>query len=215
MVSSADTTERPVWRGWIHSAAFFVALPAATALVLIADSAAARTSAAIYGATLVIMFGTSAAYHRLARSEAARKRMQRLDHAGIYLLIAGSYVPIAVVSLPMGWAIPLLSVVGGAAVFGVVMKVFAFGRLHRFTYALYPLMGWAAVVTAPALVQYLTNWQLFFVVAGGVLYTIGIPILVLRRPDPWPMRFGYHEIWHGFVTVAAAFHFAAVALIVA
>lgn len=215
MVSSAESDVRPAWRGWIHAAAFFVALPAAVTLVLIADSTAARTSAAIYGATLVIMFGTSAAYHRLARSPIARRRMQRLDHAGIYLLIAGSYVPIAVVNLPMRWAVPLLATVGGAAVFGVVMKLAAFGRLHRFTYALYPLMGWAAVASAPALVEYLTGWQLFFVVMGGVLYTVGIPVLVLRRPDPWPTVFGYHEIWHGFVTAAAAFHFAAVASIVA
>ncbi|MEL6891983.1 MAG: hemolysin III family protein [Actinomycetota bacterium] len=215
MVSSAETDERPSWRGWLHASAFFVSIPAATLLVLIADSAAERASAAIYGATLMIMFGTSAAYHRLARSPIARRRMQRLDHVGIYLLIAGTYVPLAIVMLPLRWGIPLLAFVGGSAVFGAIMKLVAFDRVGRMTYVLYPVMGWAAVATAPALVEHLTSWQLFFIVAGGVVYTVGIPVLFLRRPDPWPRTFGYHEVWHAFVTVAAALHFVAVASIVA
>jgi len=192
-----------------------VSIPASIVLVLLADGPSARVSAAIYGLTLMTMFGLSAAYHRLPRTEVAKRRMQRLDHCGIYFLIAGTYVPLAVVVLPRAWGIPLLSVVAGAAVFGAIMKLAAFDRLQWMTYALYPLMGWAAVVAAPALIDHLTAFQLFFVVAGGLLYSIGIPILFLRRPNPWPDTFGYHEIWHSFVTVAAAFHFVAVASMLA
>ena len=215
MVSSVDSTERPTWRGWIHATAFVISIPASVLLILVADGASARASAAIYGTTLMAMFGLSAAYHRLARSETARRRMQRLDHCGIYLLIAGTYVPLAIVVLPRAWGIPLLAVVAGGAVFGAIMKLAAFERLQWLTYALYPIMGWAAVVAAPALVDHLTGFQLFFVVAGGILYSIGIPILFLQRPNPWPETFGYHEIWHGFVTLAAAFHFVAVASMLA
>jgi len=215
MVCSAEATERPTWRGWMHAAAFVVSIPASILLILLADGASERTSAAIYGATLMAMFGLSAAYHRLARTEVARRRMQKLDHVGIYLLIAGTYVPFAIVVLPRAWGLPLLAVVVSAAVFGAIMKVAAFDKISWLSYALYPIMGWAAVATAPVLVDSLTTFQLTFMVLGGLLYSIGIPVLFLQRPNPWPQTFGYHEIWHVFVTVAAAMHFVAVASIVA
>ena len=199
----------------MHAAAFVVSIPASILLILLADGASERTSAAIYGATLMAMFGLSAAYHRLARTEVARRRMQKLDHVGIYLLIAGTYVPFAIVVLPRAWGLPLLAVVVSAAVFGAIMKVAAFDKISWLSYALYPIMGWAAVATAPVLVDSLTTFQLTFMVLGGLLYSIGIPVLFLQRPNPWPQTFGYHEIWHVFVTVAAAMHFVAVASIVA
>jgi len=199
----------------MHAAAFVVSIPASILLILLADGASEKTSAAIYAATLMAMFGLSAAYHRLARSEAARRRMQKLDHVGIYLLIAGTYVPFAIVVLPRAWGLPLLAVVVSAAVFGAIMKVAAFDKISWLSHALYPIMGWAAVATAPVLIDSLTTFQLAFMVAGGLLYSIGIPVLFLQRPNPWPTTFGYHEIWHVFVTVAAAMHFVAVASIVA
>jgi len=199
----------------MHAAAFVVSIPASILLILLADGASERTSAAIYGATLMAMFGLSAAYHRLARTEVARRRMQKLDHVGIYLLIAGTYVPFAIVVLPRAWGLPLLAVVVSAAVFGAIMKVTAFDKISWLSYALYPIMGWAAVATAPVLVDSLTTFQLTFMVLGGLLYSIGIPVLFLQRPNPWPQTFGYHEIWHVFVTVAAAMQFVAVASIVA
>lgn len=215
MTCSVDSPKRPTWRGWMHAAAFVVSIPASTLLILLADDATKKTSAAIYGTTLIAMFGLSAAYHRLARSEVARRRMQKVDHIGIYFLIAGTYVPFAVVVLPQTWGLPLLAVVASAAVFGAILKVAAFDKIWWLSYALYPIMGWAAVATAPVLIDSLTTFQLAFMVAGGVLYSIGIPVLFLQRPNPWPRTFGYHEIWHVFVTVAAASHFVAVASIVA
>lgn len=195
----------------MHATAFVVAIPAGIALVTVSERAAARTAASIYAVSLLVMLGMSAAYHRLAKTPTARKWMQRLDHAGIYVLIAGTYVPIAIVAMPLAWGVPVLSVIGGAALIGVVIKLTGFRRLQLFSYLLYPAMGWAAVIAGPVLFDSLTGLQFSLVIAGGLVYTLGIPVLVLRRPDPWPTRFGYHEIWHSFVIVAAALHFVAVA----
>ena len=199
----------------LHSWAFLGAIPAGILLIVMASGAAQVTAAAIYSATLLAVFGTSAAYHRLAQSYRARRIMQRLDHSMIYLLIAGTYVPICLVALPASWGIPLLASVGGLAIFGVVIKLADIRRLHWFGYALYPIMGWAAVVVSPALATHLTATQFALVAAGGAAYTIGFPILLVRRPDPWPRTFGYHEVWHGFTVLAAVLHFGAVALVVA
>lgn len=207
--------ERPAWRGLMHAWAFVLAIPGGVALIVFADRPAARTAAAIYAATLLLVFGTSAAYHRLAHSYEARRIMQRIDHMMIYLLITGTYVPICLVALPRAWGISLLSVVGALGLVGIVLKVLAFQRLQWVSYALYPVMGWAAVFAGPVLADHLTGLQLALVVGGGVAYTIGFPVLLLRRPDPWPKVFGYHEVWHGFTVLAAAMHFGAVALLVA
>ena len=207
--------EYPSWRGWLHTAAFAAAIPAGVILILVADRAAARTAAAIYAVTLLLVFGTSAAYHRLARSERARRIMQRLDHSMIYLLIAGTYVPIGVLVLPPAWGIPLLVVLGVAAATGIVMKMLLFERGSWFSSALYPVMGWAAVVALPVLIDRLSAVQLALIVGGGVAYTVGFPVLLVKRPNPWPRTFGYHEVWHGFTVLAAVLHFAAISAVVA
>ncbi len=207
--------ERPTWRGLMHSGAFLAAIPAGVLLIVFAGGAVERAAASIYTATLLLVFGTSAGYHRLAHSYRARRIMQRLDHSMIYLLIAGTYVPICIVALPLTWGIPLLAVVGAFGLLGMVIKLAHIRRLQWLGYALYPVMGWAAVATTPALQSSLTVTQLALIAAGGVAYTVGFPVLLLRRPDPWPRVFGYHEVWHGFTVVAAVLHFGAVALVVA
>ncbi len=201
---------RPVWRGKLHALAFFAAIPAGIALIAIADGAAATVGASIYAATLVLLFGTSAAYHRLAQSEYARRIMQRLDHSMIYLLIAGTYVPLCLVALPPGWGIPLLAIVGGLALVGIVLKLAWFHGARLVSSGLYLVMGWVAIIATPVLVDHLTAVQLWLIIGGGIAYTIGFPVLMLRRPDPWPSVFGYHEIWHSLTVVAAGLHFAAV-----
>jgi hemolysin III len=214
MIDVQHHTERPVWRGVLHTWTFWTAIPAAVLLVGAANSAAARVSVAIYGASVLALFGTSAAYHRLARTPEARAVMQRLDHAMIFVLIAGTYTPICLVALPLAWGIPVLSVVWTAAIGGVVLKLVGAARVRRYATALYPVIGWTAIVALPAMWVHLSTLQLVLVVAGGVLYTIGIPVLVRKRPDPWPRVFGYHEIWHGFTVAAGGCHFAAVTLLV-
>jgi hemolysin III len=198
----------------MHAMTFFACIPAGIMLIFVADGAASRTAASIYFGSLLAVFGTSAAYHRLAHTPRARMIMQRLDHSMIFLLIAGTYVPICLVALPARWGIPILCVVGGLAAIGMVMKLSGKRRLHVYASSLYLIIGWAAVVAAPALVDHLTAIQLGLVVAGGLAYTVGFPILMLRRPDPWPLTFGYHEIWHTFTIIAAVLHFAAITAVV-
>ncbi len=207
--------ERPAWRGVLHSWAFFAAIPAGVLLIVLADSAAGRAAGAIYTGTLLLVFGTSASYHRLAQSFRTRRIMQRLDHSMIYLLIAGTYAPVCLVALPPTWGIPLLATVTTIGVVGIVIKLVPIRRLQGLGYALYPIMGWAAIVAAPALVDALTAAQLALIIGGGVAYTVGFPVLLLKRPDPWPRSFGYHEVWHSCTVVAAALHFGAVASVVA
>ncbi|MDW3213600.1 MAG: hemolysin III family protein [Ilumatobacteraceae bacterium] len=207
--------ERPSWRGVLHSWAFFASIPAGVLLIVFASSAAGRAAASIYTATLLLVFGTSASYHRLAQSLRARRIMQRLDHSMIYLLIAGTYAPLCLVALPLAWGIPLLAAVTAIGITGIVIKIAGIRRLQGLGYALYPIMGWAAVVAAPALADSLTGLQLALIVGGGIAYTVGFPVLLLKRPDPWPRSFGYHEVWHGFTVLAAMLHFGAVASVVA
>jgi hemolysin III len=216
MASSSITPahERPSWRGWMHVVAFLLAIPGGILLIVLARSAEATVAAAIYMASLLLGFGTSAGYHRLARKERTQQLMQRLDHSMIFVLIAGSYTPICLLGLPPAWGIPLLCVVWAGALTGVLVKQFAFERLRILEIALYPILGWIVVVAAPVLLDGLTTTELSLLVAGGLLYTVGIPVLVLEKPDPWPQTFGYHEIWHTFTVAAAGCHFATITLLV-
>jgi hemolysin III len=206
--------DRPSWRGWIHAAAFLAAIPAGVMLILHAHRASARVAASIYAASLLLGFGTSAAYHRLARSPRTQRIMQRLDHSMIFVLIAGTYTPVALLGMSAGWGIPVLCVVWTGAVAGVLIKQFAFDRLQILEYALYPILGWVAIVALPTMLVVMSGWELGLVLAGGLLYTVGIPVLVRERPDPWPRTFGYHEIWHAFTLAAGVCHFAAVGMLV-
>jgi hemolysin III len=216
MSSSSITPveERPSWRGWFHVAAFLLAIPGGVLLILSADHASARVAAAIYAASLLLGFGTSAGYHRLARRERTQAIMQRMDHSMIFVLIAGSYTPVCLLGLPSAWGIPLLCVVWTFAAVGVLIKQFAFERFRVLEYSLYPILGWILVVAAPVLLRHMTAVELSLLLAGGLLYTIGIPVLVRERPNPWPGTFGYHEIWHGFTVAAGACHFAVMGLLV-
>ena len=206
--------ERPLWRGWMHVAAFVLAIPGSVLLIVSANGAAATVAASIYAAALLLGFGTSAGYHRLAIRPRTQAVMQRMDHSMIFVLIAGSYTPICLLGLPTAWGIPLLCVVWVGAVTGVLIKQFAFDRLKVLEYALYPVLGWIVVVAAPALIRTMTPLELSLLLAGGLLYTIGIPVLVRERPNPWPRVFGYHEIWHAFTVAAGACHFATIGLLV-
>jgi hemolysin III len=128
----------------------------------------------------------------------------------IYRLLAGTYVPLCLVALPPEWGIPMLAIVGTLALTGVVLKLVWFHGARKVSYSLYLVMGWVAIIAAPVLVDSLTGLQLGLMVAGGLAYTIGFPVLMLHRPDPWPTVFGYHEVWHLLTVLAAALHFAAV-----
>ncbi len=199
---------RPAWRGRLHTWAFVGSLPLGVALVASTESPAARISAAVFVVSLAAVFGTSAAYHRLAQSPAARRIMQRLDHSMIYVLIAGTYTPLCVVALPPSTGIPLLVGAWVGAAVGVVLKVA--GRLVVLSYALYLVLGWAALLAVPGLLPRVPLAGLAFGGLGGLIYTVGAVILYRRRPDPLPSVFGFHEVWHACTIAAAALHYAMV-----
>ena len=205
----------PTFRGRLHQAAFFGSIPAALLLLLLARSARTLVAVAVYGASLVALFGTSAAYHRLRwRTGRTRSRIRRLDHSMIYLLIAGTYTPVALLVLRGAWTVVILALIWGGAVAGIAMKGVGLDRLQVPTAVLYIAMGWLLVVAAPQVVRALHPGELIPLVAGGLLYTAGAVVLALRRPDPNPLVFGYHEVFHLSTVVAASCHYASVLQVV-
>lgn len=201
---------KPLLRGRLHVGAFLVAVPAALVLVGVARSTPATVAAAVYGATLVALFGVSGAYHRLGRTLRSQRWLRRADHATIYLLIAGSYTPVSIVAIGgrLGWG--LAGAVWVAAALGGVLKLLLFDRTHVIGAALYLVLGWIAVGALPALLPKVGPRTLALLVAGGLVYTVGAIVLARRRPDPLPRVFGYHEVWHTLVIVAAALHYTAI-----
>jgi hemolysin III len=205
----------PRWRGRLHSWAFVCSTPAGVALVLLAERATARLVVAVYVVSLAALFGTSTAYHRLARSSTAKRRLRRLDHSMIYVLIAGTYTPLCVLALPAVWGIPVLAVVWGGASMGVVVKAADIRRLVGVADALYLILGWAVIVALPVLVASISASGLALMVTGGIAYTVGAVVFLRGRPNPRPNVFGFHEVWHACTVVGAVSHFAMVWLIVA
>lgn len=205
---------KPRWRGRIHQVAFFVSLPAGIVLVILAEGLVARIAASIYALSLVAVFGASAAYHRGEWTPTALRRMKRLDHSMIFVLIAGSYTPIALLILHGPWSIVILSVVWAGAVAGITLKLIKIDGFSVLTAALYMAMGWFALVAFPQLLHEMPSPALVLIIVGGLLYTVGAIIFAIRRPNPSPAVFGYHEIWHAFMVAAAACHFAMVAIVV-
>lgn len=205
---------KPLLRGRLHLGALVVAVPAAVLLVVAADSALARAAAAVYGTSLVAVFLVSSAYHRLGRSPRSQSILRRADHATIYLLIAGSYTPVAVVAIggAVGWVIVIAA--WSLATLGVLLKLAWFHRTKVLGSVLYIGLGWMIVAATPTLVHHVTRGELALLAAGGLLYTGGAIVLARRRPDPSPLVFGYHEVWHSFVIAAAGCHYASIFLVV-
>lgn len=203
---------KPTWRGWIHAGTFPVAIVLGIVLVIFAEGGAAKVSSAVFVLCSLLLFGVSAFYHRLDWSERARRVLKRLDHANIFLLIAGSYTPITVLALPQDKAILLLSLVWGGALVGIGFRVFWISAPRWLYVPLYVLLGWAAVMfivdffTANALMMIL-------IIVGGLLYTVGAVIYGLKRPNPFPGKFGFHEIFHTLTLLAFLFHWTAIFLV--
>ncbi len=214
MPTEEPSPPKPRWRGRIHLGAFLVSLPAGLALVLLSQGVSAHVAAALFAVSLAGLFGTSATYHTGTWAPNVRARLQRMDHAMIFVLIAGSYTPLTLLALQPAWGISLLALVWTAAVLGVTLALARFRSLHRVGGYLYIGMGWIVVLALPAVVQSLGELELVLLFAGGVLYTIGAIGLRLQRPNPRPLVFGYHEVWHVMTVAAAACHFTLVAMLV-
>ncbi len=213
VIAFACGLPRPSWRGRIHTWAFAAAIPAAITLLLLANTAIERVAVAIYGVSLAAVFGVSAAYHRLAITNQAQVIMRKADHATVFLKIAGTYTPICLLALPRNWGIPILAAVWGIAGLGVAVKVLLPERFIRWSSPLYLAVGWVAVIGLPALARNLSTLELGLVVVGGLIYSVGAILFWLRKPDPLPLVFGYHEVWHVMTVVASIFHFGAIVLV--
>lgn len=207
------TAVRPRLRGRLHQFMFFVSIPAGLALVAAAGSPSARVGAVVYAVSLTALFGTSAAYHRLAHSLQSRQWMRRLDHSVIFVLIAGTYTPVCLLVLDGVLRTVTLSVVWAAALVGVALKLFRHEAVLTGN-SLYLVMGWSVVLILPELARRLQTVPLTLLVAGGLLYTVGAVVLSRHRPDPFPTVFGYHEIWHTLVVVASVCHYVMILLLV-
>jgi hemolysin III len=199
----------PRLRGLSHAAAFLLALGAATVLVVSAPGGPALAAVAIYGGGLVALFGGSALYHRWPGPTRFKPLLRRIDHSTIFVFIAASYTPIALIVMegPIAWV--LLIGAWAGALGGVVLSLGWIDAPRRFTAGCYIALGWIAVIAAPQLVQALSLAPVALFVAGGVLYTAGAVVYARRRPDPWPRTFGFHEIFHVLVIAAAAAHYVA------
>jgi hemolysin III len=205
--------ETPLLRGWLHLVCFFLALPAA-AWVVIAAAPSARAGAAVYAAGLVALFGVSGSYHRGRWGPIWRARMRRLDHATIFVMIAGSYTPLCVLVMD-GWlSAVLLVAVWGGAVSGAVLAWWPGDGVKAFRNSLYLVLGWVSVLAMPQLVSRLEAEQLALIAAGGLLFTFGAITLFTRWPDPFPTVFGYHEVWHALVVAAVICHLLAISSVV-
>ncbi|HWH28088.1 MAG TPA: hemolysin III family protein [Mycobacteriales bacterium] len=201
---------KPRLRGVLHEAAFAVSLVTGTALVCLADGARARTAAAVYAVSVALLFGTSAAYHRGPWSGRSHEVMKRLDHSMIFVLIAGTYTPFGLLLLSgtAQWAV--LGVVWGGAVAGIVLRNVVRRPARWLFVGLYIALGWVAVAFLPDILEAGGVHVLALLLAGGALYTAGAVVYALRRPDPSPRWFGFHEVFHAFTLAAFVVHYIAV-----
>jgi hemolysin III len=203
---------KPTWRGWIHAGTFPVAVIAGIVLIIVADGAPAKWASAVFMLTSLLLFGNSALYHRFDWQPKVKVLLKRIDHANILLLIAGTYTPLAVLALPPEKGVLLLCLVWGGTLVGILFRVFWINAPRWLYVALYLLLGWAAVMYIVDLMN--ANFAMMvLVIVGGLLYTGGAIVYALKKPNPWPGHFGFHEIFHVCTVLAFLCHWTACLLI--
>src|SRR3954454_8630865 len=205
---------KPLLRGWSHVVAFVVVAVLGVIMASVADSPGERVLVVIYLAGTLTMFGISSMYHRLAWNDRGRSVMRRLDHSAIFLAIAGAYTPVVVVALDGSQRVAVLVAVWGGSIVGITLEWLPVKVPRAVFTAVYVIVGWSAVIALPELYDALGAVGFALVLGGGLLYTIGAVVYALKRPDPWPLTFGYHEIFHLFPVGGAACHLAAIAFYV-
>jgi hemolysin III len=213
--SATADLKKPRLRGVSHQWAFYVSLALGAALVVAAPAGQPRLAAAVYALSVAALFGTSALYHRITwASQAARRWMRRLDHSMIFFLIAGTYTPFALLVLDGDLATVILVVVWAGALAGILMKLVWIDAPKTLVAILYLALGWVAVAAFPAMLDELGITGTALVAVGGLLYTAGALVYAFQRPNPAPTVFGYHEVFHALVILAAAFQYAVIAFYV-
>lgn len=208
-----DTPTKPLLRGWLHLGAFPVVLLAGLILVALGPTTSARLSAAVYVMTSALLFGISGTYHR-QREPRVIELLRRFDHANIYLIIAGTYTPFVVLALDGTTRVVALAVVWTGAISGVIFRTTWIGAPRALYVSLYIGLGWVAVFFLPQFLDGVGAAACVLVAVGGVLYSVGGVVYGLRRPDPYPRWFGYHEVFHALTLAAYVLQYVAVSLVV-
>jgi hemolysin III len=206
--------ERPALRGVLHALAF-VASCAVGAVFLVGTPSSRLFAATAFAASATFMLGTSALYHRVSwRRQSARLWMRRADHAGVYLLIAGTYTPVCLIGLHGAWRFSVLAVVWTGTALAVATKMLWVGSPKWLSATLGIALGWAGVAAMPQLARHAGLTAVVLLAAGGLAYTVGAIVYARRRPDPLPRVFGYHELFHALTIVALSCQYVAVAFFV-
>ena len=205
---------KPRLRGWLHAGSFPLVVVAGIALVALAPTAESRWTSAIFAVSAALLFGTSALYHRGNWSPRTRMLLKRFGHSNIFLIIAGTYTPFAALLLPPGQARTLLWIVWAGALGGVLFRVFWVNAPRWLYTPVYIALGWVAVIYLPGFYHSGGPALLTLIVVGGALYTAGAVVYALKRPDPSPRWFGFHEIFHACTVAAFVVHYIAVSMAV-
>lgn len=205
---------KPLLRGWLHLVCFFLAVPVGVWLVVTATTSTARIGAAIYAFGLAALFGVSGLYHRGRWGPAWRRRMSRLDHSTIFVMIAGSYTPLCLVVLDGADAVILLGAAWTGALVGAALAWRDDRPSKVISHTLYIALGWMVLLAGPELLRRLDTGDLVLLAIGGALFTIGAITLAAHWPDPFPRVLGYHEIWHVLVVAAVVCQLIAIASVV-
>ncbi|HEY3834292.1 MAG TPA: hemolysin III family protein [Acidimicrobiia bacterium] len=208
------TLERPRLRGMLHAAAFVVSCAVGVVFVTYATGTLVTLSAAVFAGSVSAMLLASTLYHRVTWSPRARPWMRRLDHAGIYLLIAGTYTPVGLIAVHGTTQRVVLAVVWGGAVVATLVK-FLWVCAPKWLAVVFGItLGWAGIAAMPQLEQHEGWAAVALLAAGGLAYTVGAIVYALRRPDPFPTVFGYHELFHALTLVALVCQYSAIAFYV-
>ncbi|MGH3471630.1 MAG: PAQR family membrane homeostasis protein TrhA [Nocardioidaceae bacterium] len=205
---------KPAMRGWLHLVTFPLSVAAGAVLVSLAPTTGARWGAAVFAGSASLLFGVSAVYHRGHWSPRWSSVLRRLDHSNIFLLIAGTYTPLAIMLLNGTNARILLALVWGGALIGIAFRVFWIGAPRWLYLPVYLALGWAAVFWMGDFARRAGPAILTLIIVGGALYTLGAVVYGLKRPNPAPRWFGFHEVFHSFTVAAFTVHYIGISMLV-
>jgi hemolysin III len=206
--------QKPRLRGVLHQGGFIASIIVAPLLLASADAFRSRVAAAVFAFSVTACFGASALYHRVTWAPSVRRWMRRVDHAGVYLLIAGTYTPVSLLVLDRDWGRVILIVVWTGALAAMLLKFMWVDAPKWVAAAVGLALGWVAVVALPQLVERLQLSAVMLLIAGGLLYTAGAVVYARRKPDPLPAVFGYHEVFHALTIAAVTCQYVAIAVFV-
>jgi hemolysin III len=209
---AAELEKKPSWRGWIHAGTFPLAIAAGIVLIVLSEGAPAKIASAVFMASSLLLFGVSAVYHRFNWKPTTKAVFRRLDHSNIFLLIAGTYTPLAIDALEWPKNVIMLSVIWGGAIIGILSRIFWL-KAPRWSYVvLYIALGWAAVIYMGDLFA-ANPVTMILVIVGGLSYTTGALFYAFKRPNPVPGVFGFHELFHACTVIAFLCHWVGILLI--